>query len=287
MASFRPMRAPLGVKPRAGPLAEPLPPPAWAAAPATGASPSCSRVLTACGAAGRAPLTMAEPGVPAAGIAGAPRGPGSRPRHRLARGSTVSAREGRGTGRKACRDRRIAARGGRRLAGDGDTEDGARDAVADEVAEFLVKLERLAPELVERVLLRVAAQADAAAHVVDLGQVLHPERIDGPQQDHALDGAPVGRADLGFAGVQAASARSSRCSLIASRRAEVPQLVGARALAGQAHHRRGRRPGRRCPTRAGRRRRGGRATSVSISSSMKPRIVSVRSSLCRTLSRSA
>ena len=49
------------------------------------------------------------------------------------------------------------------VAGDGDPEDRRRDLVADQVAQLLVELERLAPELVERVLLGVAAQADARA----------------------------------------------------------------------------------------------------------------------------
>ena len=53
------------------------------------------------------------------------------------------------------------------------------------------------PELVERVLLGVAAEADAAAHVVELGQVLDPQRVDRAEQDEPLDGRPVGLADLG------------------------------------------------------------------------------------------
>ena len=41
--------------------------------------------------------------------------------------------------------------------------------MADQVAELLVHPERLAAVFVEGVLLGVAAQADAAAHVVELG----------------------------------------------------------------------------------------------------------------------
>ena len=64
----------------------------------------------------------------------------------------------------------------------------------------VVEREGFLPELVERILLRVAAEADAAAHVVELGQVLHPQRVDRAQQHEALDGRPVLGADLGFLG---------------------------------------------------------------------------------------
>src|SRR4029079_5455753 len=68
--------------------------------------------------------------------------------------------------------------------------------VPDEAAQLLVEPVGLAPELVEWVLLGVAAQPDAAPHVVDLGQVLDPQRVDRPEQDEALDHRPVLFADL-------------------------------------------------------------------------------------------
>src|SRR6185503_9689866 len=80
-----------------------------------------------------------------------------------------------------------------------DPEDRRRDLVADEAGQLLVQPEGLLPELVERVLLRVAAEADAAAHVVDLGQVLDPQGVDRAEQDEALDGRPRLRPDLGLA----------------------------------------------------------------------------------------
>ena len=47
--------------------------------------------------------------------------------------------------------------------------------MADEAAQLLVELERLALELHEGVRAAVAAQADAAPEVVQLGEVLHPQ----------------------------------------------------------------------------------------------------------------
>ena len=73
---------------------------------------------------------------------------------------------------------------------DADPEDRAGDLVADEAPQLLVQLERLALELVERVRAAVAAQADAAAEVVELGEVVHPQRVDRAQQDQALDHGP-------------------------------------------------------------------------------------------------
>ena len=79
----------------------------------------------------------------------------------------------------------------RRLADDRDAEDRRRDLVADEGAHLLVEAEGLLLEGVERVLLGEAAQADALAHLVDLGQVLDPDRVDRAQQDEALDQRPL------------------------------------------------------------------------------------------------
>ena len=135
----------------------------------------------------------------------------------------------------------------------------ARDAVADEPAQLLVQPERLAPELVERVLLRVAAQADAAAHVVDLGQVLDPQRVDGPQQDDAARPAPSRSAPTSvLAGVEARVGQLEQVLADGLAAAELPELVGGRALAGRCPSSRARSTGRRCPSRRGRRRPGGR-----------------------------
>jgi len=117
---------------------------------------------------------------------------------------------------------------GRWLTIDLDPEDRRRDLVADESAELLVQVERLAPELVERVLLGIAAQADAATHVVELGQVDDPQAVDRLEQDEPLGQRPV-LADLALALLELGV-----CELAQVRRdllapADVPDLVLGRA----------------------------------------------------------
>ncbi len=73
----------------------------------------------------------------------------------------------------------------------------------DQSPELLVELEGLLAEGVQGILAAVAAEADAPPQVVELGEVLHPERIDRPQQDEPLDHRPVGLAHLGLARIQA------------------------------------------------------------------------------------
>src|SRR5688572_24283257 len=97
-------------------------------------------------------------------------------------------------GAGACAGGRAHLRGGRLRHGrrrpDGDPEDRVGHLVADEAAQLLVELECLALELVERVDAAVAPEADAAPHVVQLGQVLYPQAVDRAQQDDSLDVAP-------------------------------------------------------------------------------------------------
>ncbi len=64
------------------------------------------------------------------------------------------------------------------------------DLAPNEAAQLLIQLERFALELVERIDAAVAAQADAAAHVVELGQVVDPQGVDAAQQDQPLDLCP-------------------------------------------------------------------------------------------------
>ena len=149
-----------------------------------------------------------SPARPAADRAGdgRTRGPGSRRHARLRRPSTAPfVPRGRG-GWPATRAGSARRRAVARL--DGDAEDRRRDPVADQVAQLLVHPVRLAAELVERVLLGVAAQPDAAAHVVDLGQVLDPQRVDRPQQHDPLDHGPVAPRRPRPRGRQAARRRS-------------------------------------------------------------------------------
>ena len=154
--------------------------------------------------------------------------------------------------------------------------------------QLLVEAERLLAELVERVLLGVAAQADAAAHVVELGEVLDPQAVDRAQQHEPLDLRPDLLAVLLLAGLElvvdelaqvldelladVAASSSSASDVpapsmpIACSAADRPSRfhsLGRRAARGTG------RPSRRPP------------------SSRNSRTVSVRSSLRRTLSRSA
>ena len=93
------------------------------------------------------------------------------------------------------------------------------------LAQLLVQLERLALELVERVLLGVAAQADAAAHVVELGEVLDPERVDRPESTSrstvAQSSSPTSAALRGRASRR--PARGGARDRLAA--AELPELV--------------------------------------------------------------
>src|SRR5207244_7399063 len=83
-----------------------------------------------------------------------------------------------------------------RLAGHRDPENRRRDLVADEGSQFLVEAERLLLELVQRILLGVASKPDPTAHVVELGDVLDPERINRSQEHQSLDQRPIALADL-------------------------------------------------------------------------------------------
>ncbi len=73
---------------------------------------------------------------------------------------------------------------------DVDPEDGRGDLVPDERPQLVVELERLALELHERVGAAVATQADTTPEVVQLGQVVDPQLVDGAQQDQSLDHGP-------------------------------------------------------------------------------------------------
>src|SRR5438093_2941343 len=112
------------------------------------------------------------------------RGAGRRPARPGRRGRRATAAQQRRTRGQVPVDGR---RSTWRLDRDGDAEDRRGDLVPDQVAQLAVELVRLAAELVERVLLGVSAQADAAPHVVDLGQVLDPQRVDRAEEDHQLD----------------------------------------------------------------------------------------------------
>ena len=174
-----------------------------------------------------------------------------------------------------------------RLGLDGDAEDRVGDLLADEAAQLLVELERLALELHERVGAAVAAQADAAAEVVQLGQVLDPQRGRWCAAGRAARPAPrsLGRICV--------SRSSSACSTV-SCSASVDVLAHAElrdsrieSVALDAQRRERAWPGRRCPSRRHASPTRCVSTSASISSSTKPRTVAVRSSLWSTLSRSA
>ena len=78
-------------------------------------------------------------------------------------------------------------RGVRGCALDGDAEDRVGHVVADGRLELVEHPVRLDLELVQRVALRVGAQADAAPHVVDGGEVLDPQRVDDAQQHEPLE----------------------------------------------------------------------------------------------------
>ena len=155
-------------------------------------------------------------------------------------------------------------------------------------AQLLVEAERLLAELVERILLGVAAQADAPAHVVELGEVLDPQAVDRAQQHEPLHLRPDLVAVLLLAAPRGGRPPGRGCTPRARRGTVRPRPAPPR-----------RSPGRRGPSRAARPSvpRGSTrpATSpprywspiASTSSSRNPRTVSVRSSLRRTLSRSA
>ena len=62
--------------------------------------------------------------------------------------------------------------------------------MADEATQLVIELVGLTLELDEGIGATVAAQADAATEVLQLGEVVHPERVDGTQQDGPLDERP-------------------------------------------------------------------------------------------------
>jgi len=107
--------------------------------------------------------------------------------------------------------------------------------VADEPAQLLVEAEGLDLEGVDRVLLRVTAQEDAAPQVIELGQVLDPERVHGAQQDESLDQRPVGLAGLSLACFQRgvdglAQSRPDRLAAV-----QLPEDVGLHLAGGETH----------------------------------------------------
>src|SRR5262245_48325533 len=114
-------------------------------------------------------------------------------------------------------------------------EDRARDLVADESGELLVQPEGLLAELVERVLLGIAAQADAAAHVVELGQVLDPQRIDRAQEHEPLDRRPQLRPDLLLAGLEHLVGDLAQVLGDRGGGAELEELRGVDPVAPDAH----------------------------------------------------
>ncbi len=209
---------------------------------ATGWSPSNSRIGRAVGGGGGPPRRTAAP--PTAAAAGTRSGAavgsiGRRHGGACACTCAVPAAQGFGAAREGAGHRRIATGLGGRLARHGHPEDGRRDAVADEAAQLVVQLERFALEFVERILLRIAPQADAAAHVVELGQVLDPQRVDRSDEDQPLDGLPVLLADLGRLGRQALVGYLADVFGDRIAPAEVPQLVGRGARTAQAHRHEG------------------------------------------------
>jgi len=207
------MRVPDGVCPgRVPPAAAPSP---------TTRSPSCACIWRAVAAPGRPRAT---------GPSAWPRRPGVPPP--LARPVAALGSRARGLAGTRERDRLV---GWRRLAGDGDPEDRRRHAVADQAAELLVELERLAAELVEGVLLGVATQADAAAHVVDLGQVLDPQRVDRAQEHEPLDERPGIRPDLLLLLLEPGVDEVAEVEVDRLARAESPEVFLVGALVGQPH----------------------------------------------------
>src|SRR4051794_13310922 len=142
-----------------------------------------------------------------------------------------SAAQPRGTGREALVQRR---RSLRWLDRHGHAEDRGPDLVANQVPELAVQLVGLAAELVERVLLGVTAEPDPPAHVVDLGEVLDPQRIDRPQEDHPLDDGPVGLTDVRLALLELRVRELKEMVRDRLAAADLPQLVLAHALAVQA-----------------------------------------------------
>src|SRR4029453_5797344 len=80
------------------------------------------------------------------------------------------------------------------------------------------------------------AEAAGPAHIVDLGQMLDPERVDGPEQDEALDGRPVFLADLLRLGLELCVGELEEVLPNRGAAAELPQVVlaGARLVA-EAH----------------------------------------------------
>ena len=74
--------------------------------------------------------------------------------------------------------------------------------MANEALELLVEAVGLDLEGVDRIGLGVPAQVDAAAQIVQLGEVLDPQGVDRAQQDEPLDERPVVLTHVGLAGAQ-------------------------------------------------------------------------------------
>ena len=106
--------------------------------------------------------------------------------------------------------------------------------MADEPAEFFVQAECLLAEGVQGILLGVPPEADAPAHVVDLGQVLHPQRVDGPEEHEALDHGPF-LAHLGLVGVELVVHDLEETFRDRLGRAQVPDLILGDVLGSDAH----------------------------------------------------
>jgi hypothetical protein len=112
-------------------------------------------------------------------------------------------------------------------------EQHARGFKAQLVQQMLEQREGFGLELVERVALGIAAQADHRAQGVELLQVLAPVLVDGLQQDLLFDPAHQFRADIGGLfgiGFVAAFIRRSRISSSAMPSSAAQSLTGRSRL---------------------------------------------------------
>src|SRR5436190_11114865 len=85
---------------------------------------------------------------------------------------------------------------------DANAHQDARHVHLDDVEHLREQLERLALVFLLRVLLRVAAQVDALAQVVERGEVLAPVLVDRLQQDHAHERRELLDADARYLAVE-------------------------------------------------------------------------------------
>jgi hypothetical protein len=92
----------------------------------------------------------------------------------------------------------------------------ARDLHLDHVQQLAEQLEGLALVFLLGVLLRVAAQVDALAQVVQRRQVLAPVAVDALQQHHAHEGRELLGAHLSTLASKASSAALTPCSTMSS-----------------------------------------------------------------------